>query len=62
MTRQQLTDMYSDRYFVHGVRTTAMAMAQHDVPVYPYIFEFAGSFSFVQQRGFEKPMGMGACK
>ncbi|CAG7787108.1 unnamed protein product [Allacma fusca] len=57
-TRQQLTNLYSDRYFVHGVRTTALIQAKHLVPVYIYMFAYKGSFSFLQDRGFEKGLGV----
>lgn len=56
-SRQQLTNMYSDRFFNHGVRKNALLMAEY-VPVYVYQFAHnRGDFSGVQFFGIDKNFG-----
>ncbi|CAG7819168.1 unnamed protein product [Allacma fusca] len=57
-TMQQLTNVYSDRFFNHGVRKGALAMAQF-VPVYMYIFAHnRGDYSILRFFGIEKVLGV----
>ncbi len=57
-TRQQLTNMYSDRLFNHGVRKSAVSMAQY-TPVYLYQFTYnRGDFSIIKWYGIDKNFGM----
>lgn len=56
-TRQELTNVYSDRLFNHGVSKNALLMAAH-VPV--YIYQFAhnrGDYSIVKFFGIDKIYG-----
>ncbi|CAG7819169.1 unnamed protein product [Allacma fusca] len=53
-----LTNVYSDRFFFHGVRKAALAMAKH-VPVYLYIFAHnRGDFSMIRLYGTDKILGV----
>lgn len=56
-TRQQLTNMYSDRLFNHGVRACALLMAEH-VPVFTYQFAHnRGDYSIMKLYGIDKILG-----
>lgn len=56
-TRQQLTNVYSDRLFNHGVRKCAVLMAEH-IPVYVYQFAHnRGDYSIVKWFGIDKILG-----
>lgn len=46
-TSRNLTNLYSDRLYNWGTRTTALLMAKF-VPVYTYTFGFLGDFSMLQ--------------
>lgn len=42
-----LTNVYSDRHFNHGVTKTAILQAKYS-PVYPYIFTYMGEYTYLQ--------------
>ena len=54
---QPVIDLYTDRLVAHGVRTTAVLQAQKGGEVYPFIFAYNGSYSFLQQKGFYRGYG-----
>ena len=54
---QPIIDLYTDRLVAHGVRTTAVLQAQKGGEVYPFIFAYNGSHSFLQQKGFYRGYG-----
>lgn len=59
-TSRNLTNMYSDRLFNWGTRTTALLQSKF-VPVYTYILGFLGDFSMLQifyKDLFRGPIGM----
>jgi carboxylesterase type B len=57
-TRQQLTNVYSDRFFNHGVRKGALLMAKH-TPVYMYMFAHnRGDYSILKFYGIEEVQGV----
>lgn len=45
-TFKNLTNLYSDRYFNHGVKKAALLMAKW-TPVYPFILGFQGEWSIL---------------
>lgn len=54
---ENLTNLYSDSYFIHGVRNTALLHGSH-APVYPVVLAYEGyPWSHVLGFGFEKPLG-----
>lgn len=56
--RQQLTNVYSDRLFNHGVSKCAVLMAAH-VPVYTYQFaHIRGDYSILKWFGIDKILGV----
>jgi carboxylesterase type B len=55
--RRNLTNLYTDRYFIHGVKETILLHAKKS-PVYPYIFTFQGDFSFLSFFGVNDIKGV----
>ena len=55
-TRENLTNLYSDRYFVHGVQTAAFNFAKH-IPVYPFHFSYQGAQSNLKTVGINDVKG-----
>jgi len=47
-TRKDFTDIFSDRFFVHGVVNSAQLHAAHDHSVHLYYFDYRGKFSLIQ--------------
>ncbi|XP_021957941.1 esterase 6 [Folsomia candida] len=57
-TFDNLTNLYSDSFFIHEIRNTILLHAKH-APVYPIILGFEGyEWSQLMRFGYEKPLGM----
>lgn len=56
-TFDNLTNLYSDSFFIHEIRNTILLHAKH-APVYPIILGFEGyEWSQLMRFGYEKPLG-----
>ena len=56
-TKQALIDMYSDRWFVHGIEEEALNLARY-VNVYPYILSYTGASSVLEVYGIKEALGV----
>lgn len=56
-TTQSLIDMYSDRWFIHGIQEEAFLLAKHN-KVYPYILSYVGGQSVLELYGIKSVLGV----
>lgn len=58
-TATNLTNLYSDRYFNHGIRTSALLHAKTNeaVPIYLYMFTYKGQQSHTKFAGITEILG-----
>ncbi|CAG7830066.1 unnamed protein product, partial [Allacma fusca] len=56
-TRENLTNMYSDRFFVHGVQTAAFNFAKY-ASVYPFLVTYTGANSNLKLFGIGEVKGV----
>jgi hypothetical protein len=62
-TLKNLTHLYSDRFFNHGVKQAALLQAKY-IPVYAGIFGFHGDWSILNLffgDAFKEPIGVRYC-
>ena len=48
-TRDQLSDLYSDRFFVYPTEKAARLYSKHGGPTYLYLFTYAGEYTNVEE-------------
>lgn len=58
-TYQELEHLYSDRYFNHGIRTSALMHVRTNeaIPVYLYLFSYKGTQSHTKFAGLSDIIG-----
>jgi len=59
-TSANLTNLYSDRYFNHGIRSSALMHVQKNeaIPVYLYMFSYRGTQSHLKFAGIKENLGV----